>query len=913
MRERILAVDDDEPILRIVSAILGHDFDVTTAGNGRDALKLAADNGPFELFLLDVNMPGMNGYELCRSLKSDPHTHDVPVIFLTANQTPEKERQGFDMGAVDYVTKPISAPSLMARVQIHIELKKTRDQLSEQNRNLEQIVADRTRELAEKENELSVALQNMPSGIIKIDKSLKIQLFNSRYVELYELPEGLLRIGGSLKDMIWLRAKRGDYGPGDPEELIRDRLSGYGTDEIHVGENKLPSGRVLELIRNPMADGGLVAVATDITERKKAEDNLQKSEALMSAIVENVPGGVFVLDKDLNYVLTNNLYKKIFKIPDGMAAKGKPIEDVVRFLAQSSAYGNGDMDKSIEQRLSQIRNYMPTPIEVSFDDHTHLMTDGLMPDGAKIGIVTNITKLKEAEREIAKKEAQLRDILESSPYGVSILDRETHERVFSNPRFNEMFTGDRDVAMDRRDIADSYANSEDMVKHRQASEDGNWNLDTEVLRKRTDGSTWWSQMSVRPIDFENRPAHMFWLFDITERMKSEETARRLREAMEVFTDSIILYDADERVVFTNDQYHAFYPNSPPKDEINGYSQEQLIRRSLETGLIDNLQARDDPEGWLAGRMAERRDDKNITGESAHSDGRTHFYRHRPTTDGGLIVAHTDITDLKRAQDEITHAHLLITQSIDYAANIQRSALPADEDLKNALNNHFVIWEPCDRVGGDIYWHRKWGDGDVVILADCTGHGVPGAFMTLIAGGALDQALTEVKPGDCAALIESVHQHIQRLLGQDSNKGHADDGLELGACFLPKSKGALTYAGANIALYVQENGAISLVKADKTEIGYRRLPYEIELTNHEIETKAGMCFYMTTDGLPSQVGEAKRLPFGNKRFLQLLESLVDVPMKGKGQQIMEALNQHLGNAKQRDDISLIGFEIGSDTP
>ena len=220
----------------------------------------------------------------------------------------------------------------------------------------------------------------------------------------------------------------------------------------------------------------------------------------------------------------------------------------------------------------------------------------------------------------------------------------------------------------------------------------------------------------------------------------------------------------------------------------------------------------------------------------------------------------------------------------------------------------MIWEPCDQVGGDIYWHRTWGSGDLIILADCTGHGVPGAFMTLIAGGALDQALPDTAVGDCAALIQRMHQLIQRVLGQDRDEGYADDGLELGVCFLPHDRNELRFAGARLSLYIQENGEIRQVKGDRREIGYRRVPQSAQFTNHTINIKKGMGFFMTTDGLPTQVGGETQLPFGNRGFQRLLETLHDVPMTSKGNSIVAAFQKHLGGESQRDDISLIGFEL-----
>ncbi|RKZ36434.1 MAG: hypothetical protein DRQ37_04150 [Gammaproteobacteria bacterium] len=129
---------------------------------------------------------------------------------------------------------------------------------------------------------------------------------------------------------------------------------------------------------------------------------MAEKEAQMRAVVENVPGGVFLLDADLNFFLTNNRYVEIFNIPDGLADKGKPIEGIIRYLAQHDVYGEGNVDELIERRLAQIRSDMPPPVEVSVDNNRYLMVYGQMPGGEQIGIVTDITELKEAEEQLRK-------------------------------------------------------------------------------------------------------------------------------------------------------------------------------------------------------------------------------------------------------------------------------------------------------------------------------------------------------------------------------------------------------------------------------------------------------------------------------------------------------------------------------
>jgi putative two-component system response regulator len=138
----VLVVDDTPGNIDILTGVLAPTYRVKVATSGARALEVAAQDEPPDLILLDIMMPGMDGYEVIRRLKANPLTRRIPVLFITAKETPEDEQKGFDLGCVDYITKPICAPRVRARVRTHLAL-------HDQNRALEAAVRDRTRELQE--------------------------------------------------------------------------------------------------------------------------------------------------------------------------------------------------------------------------------------------------------------------------------------------------------------------------------------------------------------------------------------------------------------------------------------------------------------------------------------------------------------------------------------------------------------------------------------------------------------------------------------------------------------------------------------------------------------------------------------------------------------------------------------------
>ncbi len=143
----LLIVDDTPDNLTLMTGLLRDFYQIRVANHGARALKIAASEPNPDLILLDIMMPEMDGYEVCRQLKADPKTRTIPVIFLTARTDTDDETHGFALGAVDYITKPISPPVVLARIRTHLELKKARDHLQAHNDSLEELVEQRTQEV----------------------------------------------------------------------------------------------------------------------------------------------------------------------------------------------------------------------------------------------------------------------------------------------------------------------------------------------------------------------------------------------------------------------------------------------------------------------------------------------------------------------------------------------------------------------------------------------------------------------------------------------------------------------------------------------------------------------------------------------------------------------------------------------
>jgi serine phosphatase RsbU (regulator of sigma subunit) len=234
-------------------------------------------------------------------------------------------------------------------------------------------------------------------------------------------------------------------------------------------------------------------------------------------------------------------------------------------------------------------------------------------------------------------------------------------------------------------------------------------------------------------------------------------------------------------------------------------------------------------------------------------------------------------------------------------------LPARESLAKVTRDCFLIWEPRDIVGGDFFWLHRSEPGYYLIVGDCTGHGVPGAFMTLIACGLLDRHLRALENPTPGLLLNLLHRDLQTLLGQDLGRdGKTNDGFEAGVCFVSEADRRLIFAGAHFSLWRARAGAIEEIKGDKAGIGYRRLPGDVPFNDVAVDLGPGDAFYLATDGLLEQIGGARRRSFGRKRFAEILTQRQGRPMTDQREALAAALAHYQGEERRRDDVTVLGF-------
>jgi sigma-B regulation protein RsbU (phosphoserine phosphatase) len=262
-------------------------------------------------------------------------------------------------------------------------------------------------------------------------------------------------------------------------------------------------------------------------------------------------------------------------------------------------------------------------------------------------------------------------------------------------------------------------------------------------------------------------------------------------------------------------------------------------------------------------------------------------------------------ELVAVNEQVTQANKQIGDSIQYASLIQNAILP-NQELSRALEGqYFVLWRPRDVVGGDFYVFRAHEHGCLLGVVDCAGHGVPGAFMTMIAHSAINVAIDSLGLHDPAALLAHLDEQVRARLPADSNSSLVATNMDAGLAYVDFRARTVTFSGAKISLYWCDAQEVGEVRGDRCAVGGKRLP---AFSNRTVSLGAEKTFYLTTDGLLDQAGGSKGYSLGHERFSQMLLRHARAPLSRQKEVMVEELASYQGAFPQRDDITLLSFRF-----
>jgi serine phosphatase RsbU (regulator of sigma subunit) len=270
----------------------------------------------------------------------------------------------------------------------------------------------------------------------------------------------------------------------------------------------------------------------------------------------------------------------------------------------------------------------------------------------------------------------------------------------------------------------------------------------------------------------------------------------------------------------------------------------------------------------------------------------------------LIYQHDQVSKQK---DEIYLQKKEITDSINYAQRIQKAVLPSDDLINSLLPEHFVFFRPRDIVSGDYYWLAQVDNKTIVVVADCTGHGVPGAFMSMLGISLLNQMVNLHKEFNAGWILDELRKQVKKSLRQNEVNSESKDGMDLALMIFDFNRNELEYAGAHNPLYIIHNENLIEIKPDKMPIGIY-VDEEKNFTSNTFHFEKGDMFYAFSDGFVDQFGGYNSKKFMTKKFKELILNIHNYPVNKQYEIFEKTLIEWKGDNEQTDDITVLGIKI-----
>jgi serine phosphatase RsbU (regulator of sigma subunit) len=287
-----------------------------------------------------------------------------------------------------------------------------------------------------------------------------------------------------------------------------------------------------------------------------------------------------------------------------------------------------------------------------------------------------------------------------------------------------------------------------------------------------------------------------------------------------------------------------------------------------------------------------------------------------------ILLEEQSTELKEQNDKIIKSNEELSQlyettnrqkdeiisSILYAQRIQTAILPPEAYITELLNENFIFYKPKEIVSGDFYWIKQVKNYIILVSADCTGHGVPGAFMSMLGISCLNEIVQGRKITQANQILNELRKEIKHSLRQTGKREETRDGMDMALCVIDTRRNKLQYSGAHNSLYLITNNSkesvLKEIKGDPMPVGVN-FSIDKSFTNHEIQLEIGDAFYIFSDGFIDQNGGSNNNRFSCDKFKKLLLDIHDHPMYEQKEILEQTLKDWMGEHPQRDDILVIG--------
>jgi PAS domain S-box-containing protein len=393
--------------------------------------------------------------------------------------------------------------------------------------------------------------------------------------------------------------------------------------------------------------------------------------------------------------------------------------------------------------------------------------------------------------------------------------------------------------------------------------------------------------------------------DITERRRAEREERmksKMQALSENSPDLITRFTQEGEVFYINPMIEN-YTGQKPSELLNKKLEEISVEDGIKQEWVDLLREVEERNENVNKEM----DFPSVIGNRVMQVNAIPEFDEEDLLESILMVSH-DITDRKQIELEIQSKNRKITESINYAKRIQGAILPNNAVIRQILPDSFILYKARDVVSGDFPWFINLGDTVYFAAVDCTGHGVPGALISLIGYFLLNDIVKGRKISDPGEILDHLDRSVTKTLRQDSGDSKTKDGMDIALCKIEINNNRVSYAGAHRPLYFMNKGELEEIKGNKFPIGGGIYKNQTKFTSSTIDVKKGDSIFFCSDGFPDQFGGPDNRKFGPKRLRESIRNLHKKPMAEFHDLIDKQWTEWKGDQKQTDDVLLIGVRF-----
>jgi PAS domain S-box-containing protein len=392
--------------------------------------------------------------------------------------------------------------------------------------------------------------------------------------------------------------------------------------------------------------------------------------------------------------------------------------------------------------------------------------------------------------------------------------------------------------------------------------------------------------------------------DITERRRAEQE-QRMRSKMQALSENspdLITRLENEAISYINPTIKTYSGKAPDR-----FLNKKVKEAELNTSILDQWLAVVEQVNQSHDTVSMEMDFPSELGKRVMQVNAIPEYDEKDNIESVLVVSH-DITERKEIELEIQNKNKKINDSINYAKRIQNAILPNSRLINKVLPDSFILYKPRDVVSGDFPWFVQIKNDIFIAAVDCTGHGVPGALLSLIGYFLLNDIVRSRKITEPGKILDLLDEGVTQTLRQDQDDSATKDGMDIALCRINMDSLTVEYAGAHRPLYYMKGGVMDEVKGNKFPIGGGIYKNQTNFTTTRLELSKGDSFYFSSDGFPDQFGGPEVRKFGPKKTREIIERVYKSSMNEAAEVFDQEWEAWKGDHKQTDDVLLIGIKF-----